>query len=81
MNGTTTVKDVVAKMVMLIKYINLNNNDKNNSISLCDLYKNYINTKIIFKMNKKCFEDICKDIIADKYINNNIISYDYWSTY
>ena len=73
--------DIETFLENFIKYINLNNNDKNNSISLCDLYKNYINTKIIFKMNKKCFEDICKDIIADKYINNNIISYDYWSTY
>lgn len=51
-----------------------------NCISLCDLYKNYINTNVNFKMSKKCFENICKYIIPENFINNDIISNDYWNT-
>ena len=57
---------------------NVNEKFHINCISLCDLYKKYINNNIKFKMSKKCFEDICKDIIPNNFINNEIISNDYW---
>jgi hypothetical protein len=49
----------------------------NQNISLCDLYKLYIKSNFKFKMSKKCFEDICKDLISDYINENNIISNDF----